>query len=207
MSAGAKPGWAKGLRKEQRHSGCRPVTVLGQDMFGNSFSMNTFTVEISASGARLRGLPPLALGTMLLLECGQERAQYRVVWVAEKGTRHEGHVGLECAAPDKGVFGIQSPVTGSFYDEYKRLELNLHRSETRYKNLFENSLGLICTHDMQGGLLSVNPAAARALGYEPHSGPGRNLAEFLAPSVRSRFPEYLQRLRDHGQDAGIYIVR
>ena len=31
--------------------------------------------------------------------------------------------------------------------------------------LFDNSLGLICIHDMQGTLLSVNPAAARSLGY------------------------------------------
>jgi len=182
------------------------VTVLGQDVFGNPFSQNTFTVEISASGARLQGLPPLAVGTMLLLECGQEQARYRVVWVGERGGRCDGHVGLECVDHDKGVFGIQSPVTGSFYDEYKRLEVNLQRSETRYKNLFENSLGLICTHDMQGVLLSLNPAAARALGYEPHSGLGRNLAEFLAPSVRSRFPEYLQRLRDHGRDSGYMLV-
>jgi len=58
MSAGAKPGWAKGLRKEQRLAGCKPVTVLGQDKFGNAFLQNTFTGEISAGVARLQGLPP-----------------------------------------------------------------------------------------------------------------------------------------------------
>jgi len=46
MSAGAKPGWAKGLRKEQRLTGCKPVTVLGQDVFGNPFSQNTRTETI-----------------------------------------------------------------------------------------------------------------------------------------------------------------
>jgi PAS domain S-box-containing protein len=205
MSAGAKPGWAKGLRKEQRLAGCKPVTVLGQDLFGNPFSQNTFTVEISASGARLQGLPPLALDTILLLECGEKRARYRVVWIAEKDGRYKGQVGLECVDRDKSIFGMDPPL-GSFYDEYRRVEAELHRSEDRYRSLFENSLGLICTHDLQGVLLSVNPAAARALGYEPKGGEGRNLAEFLAPSVRSHFPAYLQRMRDHGQDSGYMLV-
>ncbi len=206
MSAGAKPGWEKGLRKEQRLAGCKPVTVLGQDVFGNPFSQNTFTVEISASGARLQGLPPLALDTILLLECGQERARYRVVWIGEKDGKYRGQVGLKCVEPDKSIFGMDPPVTGSFYDEYKRVEAELHCSERRYQSLFENSLGLICTHDLQGVLLSVNPAAARSLGYEPESGAGRNLAEFLAPSARSHFPAYLQRMRDHGQDSGYMLV-
>lgn len=206
MSAGAKPGWSKGLRKEHRVAGCKPVTVLGKDVFGKPFSQNTFTVEISASGARLQGLPPLAHGAMLLLECGQERAHYRVAWIGEKGDKLEGHVGLECVESDKFIFGLVPPSVGSFYDEYRRVEAELHRSEGRYRSLFENSLGLICIHDLEGVLLSVNPAAARALGYDPNSGLGRNLSEFLAPSVRARFPEYLQRLRDHGHDSGYMLV-
>ncbi len=43
-------------------------------------------------------------------------------------------------------------------------------SERRYRNLVEHSLGLICTHDLDGRLLSINPAAARSLGYEPEHG-------------------------------------
>jgi PAS domain S-box-containing protein len=206
LSAGAKPGFSKGLRKEQRLPGCKPVTVLGQDIYGRPFSQNTFTVEISATGARLQGLPPVARDAMLLLECGQERARYRVAWIGEKGDRFEGHVGLECVDQDKFIFGIVPPTSGSFYDEYRRVEAELHRSEGRYKSLFENSLGLICIHDMQGVLLSANPAAARALGFDPNSGVGKNLSEFLAPSVRAHFPEYLRRVREHGQDSGLMLV-
>ncbi len=206
MSAGAKPGWAKGLRKEQRIPACKPVTVSGQDAFGNPFSQNTFTVEIAAFGARLQGLPPIALDTILLLESEGARARYRVVWAGEKSSKYEGHVGLECVDRGKSIFGIDPPVPGLFYDEYKRVEAELHRSEHRYKSLFENSLGLICTHNMEGVLLSINPAAARALGYEPSGGRGRSLAEFLAPSVRDHFPKYLQRVQDHGQDSGYMLV-
>jgi PAS domain S-box-containing protein len=206
MSTGAKTGWAEGHRKEERTAGCKPVTVLGQDVFGNPFSQNTFTVEFSANGARLQGLPPLALYTMLLLECGTEQARYRVVWVGRKDTPHEGHVGLECSDQRKSIFGIDQPSLGPFYDEYKRVEGELQRSEHRFKSLFENSPGLICTHDFEGVLLSVNPAAASALGFESARGTGRNLAEFLAPSVRSQFPEYLRRVRKNGQDSGCLVV-
>lgn len=180
--------------------------MLGQDIFGKPFSQNTFTVEISANGARLQGLPPVAHDSTVLLECGQERARYRVAWVAEKGDKFEGHVGLECVDRDKCIFGVTPPETGSFYDEYKRVEAELHRSEDRYRSLFENSLGLICTHDMQGALITVNPAASRALGYKPSALEGRNLAEFLAPSARAQFPDYLDRVREYGQDAGYMLV-
>jgi PAS domain S-box-containing protein len=129
-----------------------------------------------------------------------------VVWIGEKDGKYKGQVGLECVDPDKSIFGMDPPLIGSFYDEYKRVEAELHRSEGRYQSLFENSLGLICTHDLQGVLLSVNPAAARSLGYEPESGAGKNLAEFLAPSARSHFPAYLQRMRDDGQDTGYMLV-
>jgi len=206
MSAGAKPGYVKGFRREHRISGCKPVTVLGKDALGNPFSQNTFTVEISATGARLRGLPPLVHGTILLLECGNERARYRVVWVGEKGTAYEEQVGVQCVDPDKTIFGLEVPTAGSFYDEYKRVEAELHRSEERYRNLFNHGLGLICTHDLHGALLSVNPAAAFAVGYQPDTTPGKNLADFLAPSTRSRFPEYLRKMRECGQDSGYMLV-
>ena len=80
------------------------------------------------------------------------------------------------------------------------------QSERRYRNLVEHSLGLICTHDLDGRLLSINPAAARSLGYEPGHGVGCNLAEFLSPETRHLFDGYLQRIRDNGQDAGLMRV-
>jgi PAS domain S-box-containing protein len=206
MSTGAKPGWAKGVRKEPRTSGCKSVTVSGKDIFGNPFSQNTFTLEIAAFGARLRGLPPLVVDTILLLDHGGEQANYRVVWIGEKGSGYEGHIGLECVDRHKFIFGIKPSNPGLFYDEYIRVEAELHRSQDRYRSVVENSLGLICTHDMSGVLLSVNPAAARALGCEPDGCAGKNLAEFLAPSVRHIFPEYLQRAKERGQDSGYVRV-
>src|SRR5262245_52054197 len=88
----------------------------------------------------------------------------------------------------------------------RRAEAALRQSEIRFHELFEQSLGLICTHDLDGVLLSINPAAAHALGYDPHEGLGRNLREFLSPNTRHLFDQYLQRIRKHGIDAGLMRV-
>lgn len=79
----------------------------------------------------------------------------------------------------------------------------LQQSEARYRYLVEQGLGLICIHDLEGRLLSVNPAAAHALRYQPEEMVGRNLREFLTPAARPFFGEYVTRIRRHATDAGV----
>lgn len=69
--------------------------------------------------------------------------------------------------------------------------------------LVENSLGLLCIHDVEGVLLLVNPAVVDSLGYAAEEGPGRNLREFLNPAVRHLFDDYLRRIQRHGRDSGL----
>ncbi|HLK49559.1 MAG TPA: ATP-binding protein [Bryobacteraceae bacterium] len=75
--------------------------------------------------------------------------------------------------------------------------LDLHRLQV------ENSLGLLCVHDMNGVLLSVNPAVGHSLGYAVQEGIGRNLRDFLAPSVRHLFDDYLRRIQNHQIVSGL----
>ncbi len=82
----------------------------------------------------------------------------------------------------------------------------LQDSQRRYRELVEYSLGLICTHDLTGIILSINPAAARSLNYRPEDGIGRNLREFLAPETRHLFEDYLARIQQNGNDAGLMRV-
>ncbi len=72
-----------------------------------------------------------------------------------------------------------------------------------YRLLVENSLGLMCIHDLDGVLLVINPAVAQSLGYRVEDGLGRNLREFLSPSVRPMFDDYLQRIRTNPVDSGL----
>ncbi len=84
----------------------------------------------------------------------------------------------------------------------RRVVQSLEASDRRFRKLFEHSLGLICTHDLDGIILSVNPAAAKSLGYGLADLLGRRLDEFMGPEARDRFPRYLARIRKKGEDAG-----
>jgi PAS domain S-box-containing protein len=82
----------------------------------------------------------------------------------------------------------------------------LREAERRYRELVEHSLGLICTHDLTGTILTINPAAATSLGYRPEDGIGHNLRGFLSTETRHLFDDYLRRIQKRGFDDGLMRV-
>jgi len=85
----------------------------------------------------------------------------------------------------------------------QQAERAARESEDRYRHLIEHSQGLICTHDLDGRLLSINPAAALASGYAPEEMVGRKLSEFLVPAVRPLFDGYLEQMRREHTASGV----
>ncbi len=79
-------------------------------------------------------------------------------------------------------------------------------SEQRFRELFESSLGLLWTHDLDGVVLSANPAFAQALGYPVGQVLGRDFIEFIPAHKRARFAEYLRRIADQGVDSGHFSL-
>jgi len=71
----------------------------------------------------------------------------------------------------------------------------LRRDEKQYRNPFEDTPALICTHDLSGVLLTVNRAAARSLGYASGELLRRNMGEFFSPKAGERLDTYLAELR------------
>ena len=88
----------------------------------------------------------------------------------------------------------------------KRVESALRASEDRYHDLIEHSQDLMCTHDLDGRILSVNAPPARILGYEPAELVHGNLRDLLAPEVREQFGEYLAAIARNGIAKGLMIV-
>lgn len=84
----------------------------------------------------------------------------------------------------------------------KRAVLALELSEKRFRSLFENSLGLICTHDLDGTILSVNRALAQSLHYPVAEIVGRPLTDFMPREHHALFEEYLARIAHAGADSG-----
>jgi PAS domain S-box-containing protein len=87
-----------------------------------------------------------------------------------------------------------------------RLHTSLRESEDRYRDLIEHSHDLICTHDLEGRILTVNLVAAKELGYRTDELVGRNIRDILAPELRDQFPAYLETIRCHGAARGLMRV-
>jgi len=134
----------------------------------------------------------LAEGEPWDLELPLVTARGRRIWVRTVGARE-----AKDGRPVRLAGAIQD-VT----DRRRALEA-LQASERRFRQLFEYSLSLICTHDLEGILLSVNPAAANSLGYAVHQMLGRSLTEFMPARRRAGFADYLQRIATQGMDAGV----
>lgn len=90
--------------------------------------------------------------------------------------------------------------------ELRRRTLQLAASERRAREIIDNSLGLVCTHGLDGTLRLANPAAAAALGYAPEDMVGRPLTEFMHPDDAHHIVGYLARLADIGRDEGMLPV-
>jgi len=148
-----------------------------------------------------------------------------VPWILEEFDRRarketEKEIDIPVKRKDGSIFWAEvksSPVTisgkefvlGSFRDitERRKAEEKVKESEDRFRDLVEHSQSLICTHDLEGRILSANPWAATVLGYSQDELLRMNLRDFIAPEVRYEFVGYLEKIRKHGVAQGMLLVQ
>jgi PAS domain S-box-containing protein len=82
----------------------------------------------------------------------------------------------------------------------------LEENEDWYRDLVQHSRDLLCIHDLQGRLLSVNPAPARVLGYTVEELLQVPLREIIAPEFRTQFDAYLSQMEQAGEANGLMAV-
>ena len=96
-----------GRRSEQRIAISFPVIVRGVDLRGVRFQFITKTIDISFSGATLKGLTDVvAAGSKVEIECRTEKALFRVVWVGQSGKANADRVGVRCLEMGKYIWGV-----------------------------------------------------------------------------------------------------
>ncbi|WP_192350239.1 PAS domain S-box protein [Algoriphagus sp. Y33] len=106
----------------------------------------------------------------------------------------------------------QDPKTGNIYSiardttEAKAKEELLAKSEGRLRAFFENSQGLMCTHDLQGVFLSVNDAGAKKLGYTSEEITGKSLFDIVPKSLHVLVEEYLLKIKNEGKASGQMVT-
>jgi PAS domain S-box-containing protein len=90
--------------------------------------------------------------------------------------------------------------------EQEKVEAVIRERNDRYRDLVEHSHDLLCTHTLDGRLLSVNPAPARILGYEVDELLAIPMRNLLAPEYRGQLEQYLERIKQRGEDRGLMVL-
>lgn len=129
-----------------------------------------------------RGANTIALDHRILTKNGD----YRVLqWVATQEPNTQN------------VFGIARDIT-----EERINEKELADKEERLRIFFENSQGLMCTHDLNGNFLSVNYAGAALLGYSTTEVLGFSLYDITPLERHPHVTGYLKQIKETGAAEG-----
>ena len=83
-------------RRNPRITAMLPVRVWGVDAHALPFMQLATVRNISSSGAVVQGIRRrIQPGVVLEVQSGDDKAQFKVVWVGRTGTAREGEIGLE----------------------------------------------------------------------------------------------------------------
>ncbi|MES2109503.1 MAG: PAS domain S-box protein, partial [Bacteroidota bacterium] len=95
------------------------------------------------------------------------------------------------------IFGIGRDVS-----ELVLKETQLAASEERLRVFFQNSLGMMFTHDLQGKILSINNSGAAVLGYSRDELLQMSLYDISVIDRHSAVDDYLQKIKADGHVQG-----
>ncbi len=97
--------------RELRVSLQLPIRVWGMDANGKPFAVSAETMEISALGARLRGVTPVKNGEVIGIQYEDQKARFRVVWLGDATTQSSGEIGVRSLDESKCIWSnaLQSP--------------------------------------------------------------------------------------------------
>lgn len=89
----------------------------------------------------------------------------------------------------------------------KNIQQQIEESEKRYREIIDNSLAIITTHDLQGKFLNANPMIGKIFGYTDTEFIGHSLTDFMLDEDKLLFKEaYLNKIKISKEATGIFRV-
>jgi len=104
-----------------------------------------------------------------------------------------------------GGFAVQAIIRD--VGEQNRAAASLRASEYYYRDLVEHSRDLMCTHDLNGRIISINEAVVKTSGYDLSHFLNKDIRDFLAPEFRLLFDDYLVTIQRDGHAEGLMQVQ
>jgi hypothetical protein len=99
-----------GMRREMRLGISLAVRIAGVDKNGKPFEIDATTIDVTATGARLRGITcPLHPGSVFTLKYRFSTAQVKVMWVGKPGSRTQDQIGVQLAGSGQLNWGRPMP--------------------------------------------------------------------------------------------------
>jgi PAS domain S-box-containing protein len=99
------------------------------------------------------------------------------------------------------LFSIGRDIT-----EKRATEQTLRKVQERHMTFFNNSQGIMSTHDMKGNLIHVNPSGAKMLGYSIEELEQKNLVDILSPETKENVKPYLKLIKENRRAEGLMTV-
>ena len=100
------------------------------------------------------------------------------------------------------ILGVSTDITA-----LKQAQHTLTQSEKKYRDLVYYAQALICTYDLNGIVLSVNPALAALLGRSITELQGQHVATYLLADDRETFDAQLARMAIEGEAEGVLRIQ
>lgn len=138
-----------------------------------------------------------------LVASGRLEEEFRIVCPSGK-VKWIRALGFTVADPAGNITRLVG--TAQEITAHKEVEEKLRDSEDRYRDLVEHSTDLICTHTLDGLLLSVNELPVKLLGYSKEELLNTPMEDFLPPESHEGFHKYLNEIRSAGVASGQMAV-
>ena len=188
-----------------------PSAIYVRDADGQFVFSNRAMAQLSGAqhapprpaADQVRNAARYAVGDDLVLATGQEITSEDCLPLATGEMRWFHSVKRPLLRPDGSVhvLGVSTDIS-----DLKQAQDTLARSEKQYRDLMHYAQALICTYDLAGHLLSVNPALATLLGHPAPDLVGQPMTTYLLAEDQAGFADFLACIDVRGEAQGVLRV-